>query len=114
MSTDINDQAAMVSNATLATICVLTGLYEHLQFASSDLANQITLYVAKIRALCDEELSTAAKEQRLPRQFWVEIEPPKVNQTSLRSLSQKTRLSSRIRYSRLYRTLSSPLWLPYT
>ena len=69
----------MVSNATLATICVLTGLYEYLQFASSDLATQITLYATKIRALHDEEHSSAAKEQRLPRQFWVEIEPPKVS-----------------------------------
>ena len=69
----------MVSNTTLATICVLSGLYKHLQFASSDLANQITEHVAKIQALHDAEHKAAQKENRLPCQFWVEEEPPKVH-----------------------------------
>lgn len=69
----------MVSNNALATICVLTGLYETLQYASSDLATSITVYAAKIRALRDEEHKLAEKDHRLPRQFWLEVEPPKAS-----------------------------------
>ena len=72
-------KAAMVSNTTLSTICVLTGLQQYMQYASSDLATAITAYKTKIHALRDEENRLADKERRLPRQFWLEVEPPKVS-----------------------------------
>ncbi|THH00410.1 hypothetical protein EW026_g2116 [Hermanssonia centrifuga] len=71
-------KAAMVSNATLATICVLMGLYKHAQHASLDLTNSIAAYVEQVRVLQDQEYKLAAGENRQPGQFWFEIEPPKV------------------------------------
>ena len=96
----------MVSNTTLATICVLSGLYKHLQFASSDLANQIAEHVTKIRTLHDEEHKAAEKENRLPCQFWVEEEPPKV----CHRCRAVTELTQPFPFHRLYQTSSSLSW----
>ncbi|PSR73594.1 hypothetical protein PHLCEN_2v10513 [Hermanssonia centrifuga] len=68
----------MVSNATLATICVSMGLYKHAQHASLDLTNSIAAYMEQVRVLQDREYKLAAGENRQPGQFWLEIEPPKV------------------------------------
>ncbi len=73
----------MVSNATLATICVLMGLYKHAQHASLDLTNSIAAYVEQVRVLQDQEYKLAAGENRQPGQFWFEIEPPKVSHGKL-------------------------------
>ncbi|KAJ3544007.1 hypothetical protein NM688_g5792 [Phlebia brevispora] len=77
---------AMVSNATLATICVLTGLYQHLQYTSGEFFSAIALYAEKIWALADKEHKLAEEEKRSPRQFWLEVDPPKVLSDIVESL----------------------------
>ena len=68
----------MVSNQTLATLAVLTGLHEHVR-CSADVRTAIMLYAQKILALRDHEHRLAEAENRLPTQFWLEVEAPKVS-----------------------------------
>lgn len=76
-------QAAMVSNQTLSAIAVLTGLYKHIRCSSpGDMNASIQLYAHKILALRDEEYKLAKAENRLPTQFWTDVEPPKVRSGS--------------------------------
>ena len=70
----------MVSNQTLATIAVLTGLHEHIR-SSSEVQSTIRLYAQKIIVLRDQEYKLADAENRLPNQFWLDVEAPKVRIT---------------------------------
>lgn len=72
----------MVSNTTLATICVLSGLHTYLQFSSKDLSIATSICVAKVRTLHDTEHKLAENEGRLPCQFWMELELPKASPLS--------------------------------
>ena len=84
----------MVSNQTLATIAVLTGLHEHV-LCSPDVQPAIQLYAHKILLLRDQEYQTADAEGRLPGQFWLDVEAPKVrfSRTLLFSPSLTARLA---------------------
>lgn len=68
----------MVLNTTLATICVFTGLYEHIQYASRDVEKSIQLFANKIKILRGQELEQAKAEGRQPGQYWLEVPAPKV------------------------------------
>ena len=68
----------MVSNDTLAAICVSCGLHEHLLFESHQLFNQIQQYASQIKQKAEEEYRDAEENHRPPGQFWVGVEPPKV------------------------------------
>ena len=68
----------MVSNTTLAALCVWSGLHEHLMFDSYILANSIQLYADRVKVRQVEEYAFAENENRLPGQYWLDIEPPKV------------------------------------
>ena len=70
-------QSAMVSNQTLAALCILTGLHKVIQ-CSGDIGRAITGYEKRINWLKDQEYKRATAERRLPGQFWLEAEPPKV------------------------------------
>ena len=68
----------MVTNSTLATICVLTGLHDYVQHSSPDLSRNIAMYAETIRRIRDEEDKQSKAEGRVPIQFWAEVEAPKV------------------------------------
>lgn len=68
----------MVSNQTLATVAVLTGLHEYIRCSSPDVQSAIKLYAHKILLLRDQEQKLADVQHRLPIQFWLEVEAPKV------------------------------------
>ena len=70
----------MVSNSALAAVCVWSGLQEHLLFESYILAGSIQAYADELKAKQVKEYELAEKEDRSPGQYWLEIEPPKVNQ----------------------------------
>ncbi|TDL29625.1 ribonuclease III [Rickenella mellea] len=70
-------KGAMVSNSTLAAVCVWAGLHEHLLFESYALADSIRAYSDELGIKQREEEDLAAKESRLPGQYWLEVEPPK-------------------------------------
>ena len=69
----------MVSNSTLAAVAVLTGLHEHLRCTSREIQTSIKTYAQKVLALRDKEYRLAEAEHRLPTQFWLEVEAPKVS-----------------------------------
>lgn len=68
----------MVSNSTLSAICVVTGLFEYIQLSAGNVRSAISNYAKKLRYLRDQEYKRALSESRLPGQFWLEAEPPKV------------------------------------
>ena len=69
----------MVSNSALAAVCVWSGLQEHLLFESYILASSIQAYADALKVKQANEYELADKEDRQPGQYWLEIEPPKVN-----------------------------------
>ncbi|KAI0347065.1 ribonuclease III [Trametopsis cervina] len=70
-------KSAMVSNQALATLCVLTGLHKTILYGG-DMGMAIAAYAQRINILKDQEYKRANAEGRLPGQFWLEAEPPKV------------------------------------
>lgn len=66
----------MVSNAALAALCVSCGLHNHLHFDSYALATTFESYAQQVEAKRLEAEMTA--EDNLPKQHWLQIEPPKV------------------------------------
>lgn len=66
----------MVSNAALAALCVSCGLHKHLHFDSYALATTFETYAQQVEAKRLE--AEAATEDSLPRQHWLQVEPPKV------------------------------------
>ncbi|KAI0698923.1 hypothetical protein BC835DRAFT_1333420 [Cytidiella melzeri] len=70
-------KSAMVSNQTLAALCVVTGLHEAAQ-CSGDIGRAITGYAKRINTLKDQEYKRARVAGQLPGQFWLEAEPPKI------------------------------------
>lgn len=66
----------MVSNAALAALCVSCGLHKHLHFDSYALATTFEAYAQQVEAKRLEAEVTI--EGSLPRQHWLQIEPPKV------------------------------------
>lgn len=78
----------MVSNSALAAVCVWAGLHEHLLFESYPLENNIRAYADDLKTRQKAEYELASQESRLPGQYWVDIEPPKVRIKKL--LSQET------------------------
>ncbi|KAI0829411.1 hypothetical protein BC628DRAFT_1360416 [Trametes gibbosa] len=72
-------KGGMVSNRALAAFCVHTGLYQHLHFASEQLDDAISRYATALAELRQREYAAAAREERLPGQYWLEVsmEPPK-------------------------------------
>ena len=69
----------MVSNNTLAAICVEVDLYKYLQFDSMTLESQIEQYRLKLSEEKDREYANAITENRSPGQYWLDIEPPKAS-----------------------------------
>ncbi|EAU84711.2 hypothetical protein CC1G_00230 [Coprinopsis cinerea okayama7 len=70
-------KGAMVANSTLATVCILSGIYKHLVFGSYQLSSAIEDYAEAINERADKEYALAEQENRMPGQFWPDIEPPK-------------------------------------
>lgn len=69
----------MVSNSALAAACVLSGLQKHLLFDSPHLASTIRTYCRDLKTKQIYTYENAAKEERNPGQFWLEVETPKVS-----------------------------------
>lgn len=72
----------MVSNSTLAAVCVDAGLHEYLMFESLTLANAMDAYAVKIKQKQREEYALAEREGSAPGQYWLDIEGPKVGVSS--------------------------------
>lgn len=70
-------KAAMVSNSTLAAICVHCGLHMHIMHASPSLGAKIDNYVKALHSARDKERALAHSEVRQPVQYWLELEHPK-------------------------------------
>ncbi|KAI0751319.1 hypothetical protein C8Q80DRAFT_1098350 [Daedaleopsis nitida] len=72
-------KAAMVSNQTLAAFSVHLGLHHQLQVDAKDLTSTIEKYADFLEELRKKEYDFAAREQRLPGQYWLDMpmEPPK-------------------------------------
>lgn len=66
----------MVSNTTLAALCVSCGLHKYIHFDSYALATTFETYTQQLEANRLE--AEAAAEDNLPRQHWLQVEPPKV------------------------------------
>lgn len=66
----------MVCNAALAALCVSCGLHKYLHFDSYALATTFENYAQQIEAKRLE--AEAAAEDKLPKQHWLQVEPPKV------------------------------------
>ncbi len=75
----------MVSNETLAAFCVHIGLHQHLQVAANDLSTSIQRYIDFLEELRKKEYDFAAREKRLPGQYWIDspVPAPKVRSSSL-------------------------------
>lgn len=69
----------MVSNATLATISVLSGLHRHLRHSSEDLSKAFAIFEKELRDLQDKENGEAREENRPLKQYWLELSPSKVS-----------------------------------
>ncbi|KAG6855112.1 hypothetical protein C0991_006041 [Blastosporella zonata] len=74
-------KAAMVSNSTLAAVCVCSGLYEHFCHKSHPLHTSIRDYVSRLEMCREKEYKDAESEGRPPGQFWLDITAPKPEDT---------------------------------
>ncbi|KAI0079680.1 ribonuclease III [Panus rudis PR-1116 ss-1] len=70
-------RSAMVVNTTLATICVLSGIYKFISYASTDLKTKVEEFAVRIKALYHLELQQSKAESRPLGQFWVNVVAPK-------------------------------------
>ncbi|KAH8106181.1 hypothetical protein BXZ70DRAFT_1004461 [Cristinia sonorae] len=70
-------KAAMVSNQTLATICVMNGLHRHLMHSSNDLARSIEAFETQLKVSREKEQAKARAENRPCTQYWLELAPCK-------------------------------------
>lgn len=79
----------MVSNQTLAAFCVRIGLHQHLMLQSKDLSASIQRYIDFLEELQKKEYDFAARENRLPGQYWLDVpvEAPKVRMQCSRERS---------------------------
>lgn len=73
----------MVSNSALAAVCVWSGLHEFLLFESSQLSVSIQGYAIELKDRQEKEYALAEKEGRPSGQYWLDIEPPKVQTKNL-------------------------------
>lgn len=73
----------MVSNSTLAAICVYAGLHQHLLFESLAIESSIYAYSDKLDKARRADYARADREGTLPGQYWLDIEQPKVRRHEL-------------------------------
>ncbi|KAJ3736470.1 hypothetical protein DFJ43DRAFT_1052289 [Lentinula guzmanii] len=78
-------KGVMVSNTTLAAVCVSSGLHHHLLFESDKLAHDIREYEYLLNRARTEEYTLAEKGHPIG-QFWHNIESPKVLSDLLESI----------------------------
>lgn len=71
-------KGAMVSNSILAAVSVHYGLHHFLQIESDAVKRAIDVYIPELEEKQRAEYEDAEKEGRLPGQYWLEVEPPKV------------------------------------
>ncbi|KAH9938657.1 ribonuclease III domain-containing protein [Fomitopsis serialis] len=71
-------KSAMISNETLAAFCVDVGLYHSFRHASPDVGAAISAYVDKVEKAKRDEYASAEQDGRLPGQYWLSTNPPKV------------------------------------
>jgi endoribonuclease Dicer len=68
----------MVSNSTLATLCVRSGIYELVDVRAHRLGDALRRFAKEVNAKHQEEHILAAKDKRPPGQYWLDIECSKV------------------------------------
>ncbi|KAF7313697.1 hypothetical protein HMN09_00526500 [Mycena chlorophos] len=74
-------KGSMVSNRTLAAICIETGLYEHVMLAPA-LYSSVRLYAQALEKARSDEFGSVA-EGRPTGQYWQEIDAPKAIESML-------------------------------
>lgn len=73
----------MISNETLAAFCVDVGLYNYFRHASPEVGAAISAYMHKIEKAKRDEYASAEQDGRLPGQYWLNTNPPKVRSADL-------------------------------
>lgn len=68
----------MVSNSTLATLCVRSGIHELVDVRAHRLGDTLDRFAKEVDAKHQEEHILAAKEKRPPGQYWLDLECSKV------------------------------------
>ena len=68
----------MVTNTALATVCIESGLAKYLLQDSETLTIQIDAFEKELTKARNDEYELARDEGRMPGQYWVDVEPPKV------------------------------------
>lgn len=71
-------QGSMVTNTALAAVCVETGLHEHIIHDSTALTEGVKEYSKILWKARTTEYGLAKEENRMPGQYWADIDPPKV------------------------------------
>ncbi|KAF8332689.1 uncharacterized protein EI90DRAFT_3145368 [Cantharellus anzutake] len=71
-------KGAMVNNIALGALCVDCGLDEFIVHDSPSLQKSIDEYKAEVKKAQQLEYNLASAEGRMPGQYWVDLEPPKV------------------------------------
>ncbi|KIJ56735.1 hypothetical protein M422DRAFT_57385 [Sphaerobolus stellatus SS14] len=79
-------KGAMVSNSTLAAVCVYSRIHEFLLYESELITNSINVYSELLEEARKKDEIQANYEGRLPGQYWVDIEQPKVLSDVLESV----------------------------
>nr|GAT54023.1 predicted protein [Mycena chlorophos] len=87
-------KGSMVSNRTLAAICIETGLYEHVMLAPA-LYSSVRLYAQALEKARSDEFGSVA-EGRPTGQYWQEIDAPKVLSDAVESMLGAVYLSDDI------------------
>lgn len=70
----------MVSNSALAALCVKCEIHNLIDMRAHGALNSLDVYVSALTAALREEERISAREGRLPGQYWLRIQTPKVCQ----------------------------------
>jgi hypothetical protein len=76
------NQCAMVSNSTLAALCVWSGIYEFVDPRAHRDGDRLEHYASLVRAKHWEETESSQRENRHGRQYWSGLDCPKVSSAS--------------------------------
>ena len=68
----------MVSNSALAALCVKCGIHNLVDMRAHGVLNGLDVYMSAVTAALQEEQRASTREGRLPGQYWLRIQTPRV------------------------------------
>lgn len=71
----------MVSNSALAALCVKCGIHNLVDMKAHGVLNGLDVYVSAVTAALQEEQRASTREGKLPGQYWLRIQTPRVCQS---------------------------------